>query len=74
MIGSLQCLVELGRIDIITEVSYLSSHNVSPCSGHLKAAYKIFKTCTVTVNEDKLYLMSQNQMLSRQNSSLSIGS
>ena len=33
MIGILRCSVELGRIDIITEVSFLSSFNVSPRRG-----------------------------------------
>ena len=31
MIGILCCLIELGRIDIITEVPLLSSFNVNPC-------------------------------------------
>lgn len=43
MIGILRWSVELGRIDIITEVSILSSHNVSPRRGHLEAAYQIFE-------------------------------
>ena len=43
MIGILQWSVELGRIDIITEVSFLSSFNISPRRGHLEAAYRIFE-------------------------------
>ena len=43
MIGILRWSVELGRIGIITEVSFLSSFNVSPCKGHLEAAYRIFR-------------------------------
>ena len=43
MIGILRWSVELGRIDIITEVSMLSSHNISPRTGHLEAAYQIFE-------------------------------
>ena len=43
MIGILRWSVEFGRIGIITEVSMLSSNNVSPCRGHLKAAYQIFE-------------------------------
>mmetsp|Transcript_33509 Transcript_33509/g.34005 ORF Transcript_33509/g.34005 Transcript_33509/m.34005 type:complete len:97 (-) Transcript_33509:597-887(-) len=39
MIGILRLSVELGRIDITTEVSFLSSFNVSPRRGHLEAAY-----------------------------------
>ena len=43
MIGILRWSVDLGRIDIITEISMLSSHNVSPRAGHLEAAYQIFE-------------------------------
>ena len=43
MISILWWGIELGRIDIITEVSLLSSHNVSPRAGHLEAAYQIFE-------------------------------
>jgi hypothetical protein len=41
-IGILRWLVELGRIDIITEVSLLSSHLALPREGHLEAVYHIF--------------------------------
>ena len=43
MIGILRWGVELGRIDIITEVALLSSFNTSPREGHLEAAYQIFE-------------------------------
>ena len=43
MIGILRWSIELGHIDIITEVSLLSSFNVNPCEGHLEAAYRIFE-------------------------------
>ena len=33
----------MGRIGLITEVSLLLSHNVSPRAGHLEAAYQIFE-------------------------------
>ncbi len=42
MIGILHWAVKLGHIDIITEVSLLSAHNVMPCEGHLEAVYHIF--------------------------------
>ena len=42
MIGILRWSIELGRIDIITKVSLLSSFNVNPREGHLEAAYCIF--------------------------------
>ncbi len=34
-------MVELGRIDIATEVSLLSSHLAYPCKGHLETALHI---------------------------------
>ena len=43
MIGILRWAVELGRINIITEVSVLSSFNTSPREGHLEAAYQVFE-------------------------------
>jgi hypothetical protein len=41
-IGVLRWIVELGRIDIITEVSTLSSHVVMPRQGHLEALFHLF--------------------------------
>ena len=41
-IGILRWCVELGRVDIITEVSVLSSHLALPREGHLQAMYHIF--------------------------------
>ena len=43
MIGILRWAVELGRIDIITEISHMSSFNASPREGHLEALYQIFE-------------------------------
>jgi hypothetical protein len=42
LIGILRWAVELGRIDIYTEVSVLSQHQCLPREGHLDAAYRIF--------------------------------
>jgi hypothetical protein len=41
-IGVLRWCVELGRIDIITEVSALSSHLALPREGHLDAVFHVF--------------------------------
>jgi len=41
-LGVLQWIVELGRLDIMTEVSMLSAHNAMPREGHLKGIYHIF--------------------------------
>ena len=35
-------MVELGQVDIITEVSELSSHSALPREGHLEAVFKIY--------------------------------
>jgi hypothetical protein len=42
LIGVLRWTCELGRIDILTEVSMLSSHNALPREGHLEAVLDIF--------------------------------
>lgn len=41
-IGVLRWAVELGRVDIITEVSMLSAHLALPREGHLEAVYHIY--------------------------------
>jgi hypothetical protein len=41
-IGILRWCVELGRIDIITEVSMLSTHLCFQCEGHLEAVFHVF--------------------------------
>lgn len=42
LIGILRWAVELGRVDILLELSLLSSFLASPREGHLEAAYNIF--------------------------------
>ena len=42
LIGILRWMVELGRVDIITEVSMLSSYLAAPRQGHMEAVYNIF--------------------------------
>lgn len=42
LIGILRWAVELGRFDILTEVSMLSQYQASPRTGHLEALYLIF--------------------------------
>ena len=42
MIGVLRWAIELGRIDILVEVSVLSQYQCSPREGHLAAIYRIF--------------------------------
>ena len=42
LIGVLRWACELGRIDILLEVSWMSSFNAMPRRGHLEAVYHIF--------------------------------
>ena len=48
----LNCYIELGRIDILKEVSYLSLHLCSPREVHLDAVYHIFKYLQKNTSED----------------------
>ena len=42
LVGILHWMVELGRVDIITETSVLASHMAMPREGHLDAALHVF--------------------------------
>ena len=42
LIGILRWIVELGRADLSTEVSMMSSHLAMPCEGHLEEVLYIF--------------------------------
>jgi hypothetical protein len=42
MVGILRWMVELGRVDIITETSKLASYMAQPREGHLEAVYHVF--------------------------------
>ena len=42
LIGMLRWSVEIGRVDILTELSMLSSYQASPRQGHLEQIYHIF--------------------------------
>ena len=42
LIGILRWAIEIGRVDIITEVSVLSQHQCAPRKGQLDALYRIF--------------------------------
>ena len=54
LIGILRWAVEIGRVDILLEVSILSSHLTFPRIGHLQAVYHIFVYLT-QVPKRKLY-------------------
>jgi len=53
LIGILRWTVELGRIDILTEVSCLSQHLTEPREGYLIAVYKIFKYLNLRLKNSK---------------------
>jgi hypothetical protein len=42
MIGMLRWAVEIGRVDILLEVSQMSTHLAMPRIGHLEQVYRIF--------------------------------
>ena len=51
--------IELGRVDILMEVSCLSQHLVEPREGHLIAVYKIFKYLNqrLKISRGRMYSM-----------------
>ena len=53
LIGILRWAIELGRVDILTEVSCLSQHLAEPRDGHLLAVYKIFKYLDACLKKEK---------------------
>ena len=55
LIGILRWAVELGRADILYEVSLLSSHLAHPREGHLKAVYSIFAYLNKHVNSPLIF-------------------
>jgi hypothetical protein len=55
LIGALRWAVELGRIDVLCEVSVLSQHSASPRVGHLEAAHHVFG-CLLAHSKSKLVL------------------
>lgn len=42
LIGTLRWAIEIGRVDVLTEVSMLSAYQASPRQGHLEQVYHIF--------------------------------
>ena len=54
-IGILRWMVELGRIDIITEVSTLASFSAMPREGHLEAIWHIYAYLKAKHNSTMIY-------------------
>ena len=50
LIGMLRWMVEIGRVDIITEVSLMASHMAMPREGHLYAVLHIFGFLKIKYN------------------------
>jgi hypothetical protein len=57
LIGILRWACELGRIDIVVEVSMLSSHTAMPRVGHLEAIYHIFAYLRLHENSTLVSMM-----------------
>jgi len=66
LIGILRWVVELGRIDIIMPVSFLSCYLVSPQEGHLQQAYQIF-ACLKQFNRPALVFDDSEPKISTDN-------
>ena len=63
LIGILRWAVEIGRIDILLEVSLLSSHLALSIVGHLQAVYRVFGYLK-QVPKRKLYFDPRKPMIS----------
>ena len=50
LIGILRWMVEIGRVDIITELSMMASHIAMPREGHLEAVLKVLALFCQTFN------------------------
>ena len=55
LIGILRWMVELGRVDICTEVSMMSSHLALPRKGHLTALTHVFAYLKAHHNSDMVF-------------------
>ena len=54
-VGVLQWMVEIGRIDMITEVSMLASHLAMPREGHLECIFHIFAYLKINHNSRMVF-------------------
>jgi hypothetical protein len=61
LIGMLRWAVELGRLDIMLEVSLLSQYQASPRVGHLDALYHIFAYLRDTRTWGALHMIIRSQ-------------
>ena len=55
LIGVLHWMLELGRVDIITEVSILAWQTAAPCMGHLDAALHVMSYLKMKHNARMVY-------------------
>ena len=62
MIGVLRWIVELGRADLATEVSMMSSHLALPREGHLKEVFHIFAYLKKHHNAEMVFDPSEPEM------------
>ena len=55
LIGIVWWMVELGRVDICTEVSMMSSHLALPREGHLEAVFHMFEYLKKNHNSEMVF-------------------
>ena len=48
LVGMIKCMVEIGRVDIITEVSMMASPMAMPREGHLEA---VLHVCCISLTK-----------------------
>ena len=63
LIGILRWAVNIGRVDILLEVSLISSQLTLPCVGHIKAVYRVFEYLK-KLPKRKLYFDPNKPMIS----------
>ena len=67
LIGILRWAIEIGRVDILTEVSMLSASQASPREGHLKALLQIFtyilRSIIICEKKDSDFSMSKHSKM-----------
>ena len=63
VIGILRCMIKLGRINIITKVSLLSSHAALPREGHIDAVVHVMAHVGQRYNSRLMYDPSYSEIV-----------
>ena len=62
LIGIVRLMVELGRVDIFTEVSMMLSHIALPRKGHLEAVFHMFVYLKIHHNSEMVFDPSEPEI------------